>query len=70
VGIEPARYLWLMSYFDKENSNDKNRRHCFRISAISDYVRVLFYADDLKLFLTVKGFQDCMKIQSDQNKLS
>jgi Reverse transcriptase (RNA-dependent DNA polymerase)/Endonuclease-reverse transcriptase len=41
-----------------------------RISEIFDYVRVLFYADDMKLFLPVKGFQDCMKIQSDLNKLS
>jgi hypothetical protein len=31
--------------------------------------RVLFYADDMKLFLPVSGFQDCLKIQSDLNKL-
>jgi hypothetical protein len=31
-----------------------------RISVIFDYVRLLFYA----------SFQDCMKIQSDLNKLS
>jgi hypothetical protein len=36
-----------------------------RISEIFDYVRVLFYADDMKLFLRVSGFQDCLKIQSD-----
>jgi hypothetical protein len=30
---------------------------------------VLFYADDMKLFISVRGFQDC-KIQSDLNKLS
>jgi hypothetical protein len=35
------------------------------ISEIFDYVRVLFYADDMKLFLPVSGFQDCLKIQSD-----
>jgi hypothetical protein len=35
-----------------------------------DYVGVLLYADDMKLFLPVRGFQDCMKIQSDLNKLS
>jgi hypothetical protein len=39
-----------------------------RISEIFDYVRVLFYADDMKLFLP--AFQDCLKIQSDLNKLS
>jgi hypothetical protein len=27
-----------------------------RISEIFDYVRVLFYADDMKLFLRVSGF--------------
>jgi hypothetical protein len=26
---------------------------------------VLFYADDMKLFLPFSGFQDCLKIQSD-----
>jgi hypothetical protein len=41
-----------------------------RISEIFGYVRVLFYADDMKLFLPVSGFQDCLKIQSDLNKLS
>jgi hypothetical protein len=34
-----------------------------RISVFFDYVHVLFYADDMKLFLPVRGFQDCMKIQ-------
>jgi hypothetical protein len=33
-----------------------------KISEIFDYVRVLFYADDMKLFLPVSGFQDCLKI--------
>jgi hypothetical protein len=41
-----------------------------RISMIFEYVRVLFYADDMKLVLAVSGFQDCLKIQSDLNKLS
>jgi hypothetical protein len=41
-----------------------------RISMIFDYVRVLFYADDMKLFLLVRVFQDCMIMQSDLNKLS
>jgi hypothetical protein len=41
-----------------------------RISEIFDYVRILFYADDMELFLPVSGFQDCLKIQSDLNKLS
>jgi hypothetical protein len=37
---------------------------------IFDYVRLLFHANDMKLFLSINGFQDCMKIQSDLNKLS
>jgi hypothetical protein len=40
-----------------------------RISVIFDYVRVLFYADDMKLFLPVSRFKDCLEIQSDLNKL-
>jgi hypothetical protein len=36
-----------------------------RISEIFGCARVLFYADDMKLFLPVSGFQDCLKIQSD-----
>jgi hypothetical protein len=40
-----------------------------RISEIFDYVRVLFYADEMKLFLPVSGFSDCLKVQSDLNKL-
>jgi hypothetical protein len=39
-----------------------------RISELFDNVLVFFYAHDMKLFLL--GFQDCMKIQSDLNKLS
>jgi hypothetical protein len=43
---------------------------CFnRISEIFDYLGALFYAEDTKLFLPVSGFQDCLKIQSDLNKL-
>lgn len=40
------------------------------ISQIFRYVRVLFYADDMKLFLPVSSSQDCLKIQSDLNRLA
>jgi hypothetical protein len=30
---------------------------------------VLFYADEIKLFLPVPSFQDCLKIQGDLNRL-
>jgi hypothetical protein len=52
--LGPLCYIWFVN----------------RISVIFDYVHVLFYADDMKLLLPVSGFQDCMKIQSDLNKLS
>jgi hypothetical protein len=38
-----------------------------RLSMISDNVRV--YVDDMKLFLLVRCFQSCIKIQSNLNKL-
>jgi hypothetical protein len=41
-----------------------------RLSKICNYARVLFYADDMKLFLPVSGFQNSLKTQSDLNKLS
>jgi hypothetical protein len=36
--------------------------------AVSEF-RLLFCADDMKLFLPVKGYQDCIKVLSDMNKL-
>jgi hypothetical protein len=39
------------------------------VPQIFDYVRVLFNANGMKLFLSVGGFEDCLKIQSDLNKL-
>lgn len=35
-----------------------------------NYCRALFFADDLKIFLEVKSVDDCLKLQSDVNKLS
>jgi Reverse transcriptase (RNA-dependent DNA polymerase) len=40
------------------------------LSLIFKYVRVLFYADDMKLFLPVGSSQDCLKIQSDLDRLA
>jgi hypothetical protein len=34
------------------------------------HVRLLFYADYMKLFLLVCGYRDCLKIQSDLNRLA
>jgi hypothetical protein len=31
---------------------------------------LLFCADDMKLFLPVRGFRDCLKIQNDLNRLA
>jgi hypothetical protein len=33
-------------------------------------VRILFYADNMKLFLPWRGFRNCLKIQNDLNKLA
>jgi hypothetical protein len=52
--LGPLCFIWLVN----------------KISVIFDYVRMLFYVDDMTLFLPVRVFQDCMKIQSDLNKLS
>jgi hypothetical protein len=38
------------------------------VNKISVYMRVLFYADDMKLFLPVQDFRDCIKIQSDERR--
>jgi hypothetical protein len=34
------------------------------------YVQLFFYVDDIKLFLSVHGIQDFLKIQSNSNKLA
>jgi hypothetical protein len=40
------------------------------ISWIFGHMLVLFYADDMKLFLPVHGFRDCLTIQNDLNRLA
>jgi hypothetical protein len=40
------------------------------ISRIFTHVWVLFYADDMKLFLLVCDFRDCLRIQDDLNRLA
>jgi hypothetical protein len=40
------------------------------ISRIFRHVRVLFYADDIKLILLVRNFQDCLKIEIDLNRMA
>jgi hypothetical protein len=40
------------------------------IARIFRHVRVLFYADDMKLFLLVRGVQNCLKTQSNLNRLA
>jgi Reverse transcriptase (RNA-dependent DNA polymerase) len=95
IGLEPAKCLWLGSYFSGRiqrvrigDSVSKDIRvtsgvpqgsHlgplCFiwfinELAELFQFVRVLFYADDMKLFLPVQGFQDCLKMQSDLNRLA
>jgi hypothetical protein len=40
------------------------------ISRICRHVRVLFYADDMKLSLLVRRFRDCLKIQNNLSRLA
>jgi Reverse transcriptase (RNA-dependent DNA polymerase) len=40
------------------------------IAQIFKYERVLFYADDMKLYHPVGSSQDCLKIQSDLDQLT
>jgi hypothetical protein len=40
-----------------------------KLARIFRHVRVIFYADDMKLFLPVRGFRDCLRIQDDLNRL-
>jgi hypothetical protein len=47
VDLGPLCFIWFVN----------------SISVIFDYVHVLFYANHMKLFFPVKGFQDCMKFQ-------
>jgi hypothetical protein len=61
VGIEPAGCLWLRSYLTGRiqririggavSKDFRVTSGVNRISVIFDYVSVLFYADDMKLFL-------------------
>jgi hypothetical protein len=40
------------------------------ISWILRHVRVLFYANDMKMFLPVRGFRDCLRIQDNLNSVA
>jgi hypothetical protein len=44
--LGPLCFIWLVN----------------EIPRIFRHVRVIFYADDMKLFLLVHGFRDCLKI--------
>jgi hypothetical protein len=83
VDIEPARCMWLRSYLSgkiqKIRIGDAVSKDIKVTSVVPQgsqqgplafaYVHVLFYANDMKLFLPVSGFQDCLKNQSDLKKL-
>jgi hypothetical protein len=51
--LRPLCFIWFMN----------------EIAWIFEYVRVFFYADGMKLLFPVRGFRDCLKIQSDLNRL-
>jgi hypothetical protein len=84
VGIEPVNCIWLRSYLSGRiqkmrigSAVSKN----IKVTSVAPqgpliqssgttWLHLVSYADDLKLFVPVSGFQDCLKIQSDLNKLS
>jgi hypothetical protein len=84
--IQTCSMLMVKVLFDRENSKENNlRRQGYQDdircptgeSSRTIFwfvwfvnVCVLFYTDDMELFLPVRDFQDCMKIQLDLNKLS
>jgi hypothetical protein len=51
--LEPLCFIWFVN----------------EISWIFRHVRVLFCADDMKLFLPVRGFRDCLGYPNDLNRL-
>jgi hypothetical protein len=55
VNFEPRCMLYLV---------------CNEVDKIFSCERDLFYADNMILVLPEYGFQDCLKIQSDLNKLA
>jgi hypothetical protein len=61
---KPSRCQWLGSYFYGIESSG------MKMSLIFRHVRVLLYADDMKLCLPVRVFRDCLKIQNDLNRLA
>jgi hypothetical protein len=56
-GVTQGSYLGQLCFIWFVNEISRIFRHM--------RVRVLFYADDIKLFLPVRGFRDCLKIQSE-----
>jgi hypothetical protein len=51
--LGPLHFIWFVN----------------EIAQIFEYVRVLFYADNMKLFLHERGFQEYLKILGDLNRL-
>jgi hypothetical protein len=74
--VEPARYQWLRSYFSGRIQRIRMgdcvwllrvllKAAINEIAQIFEYLRLLFDADDMKLSLPVRDFQDCLKIKND-----
>jgi hypothetical protein len=84
--VEPTRCQWLGSYFSGNRFQCVRMGACVsrdilvtsfgfiwfvdEISRNFRHVRVLFYADNMKLILPVRGIRDGLKIQSDLNRLA
>jgi hypothetical protein len=74
--VEPARCQWLRSYFSGRIQRIRIgdcvwllrvllKAAINEIAQIFEYLRLLFDADDMKLSLPVRDFQDCLKIKND-----
>jgi hypothetical protein len=85
TNVEPSHCPWLSSCFSSRIPACKfglfwsHGSHllplCFiwfvnEICWIFRHMRVFFYADDMKLFLPVRGFRDCLKIQNDLKRVA
>jgi hypothetical protein len=80
--VEPSRYQTLASYFSgriqRVRMGDCVSRDISVTSGVPQgsylgplcFMWVLFFADDMKLFLPVRGVRDWLKIQSDLNRLA
>jgi hypothetical protein len=62
--------LIILHYTEQPFKTNVRHLHCFKFTQMFEYVRVLFDIDDMKLILPVRGFQNCLNIQSELSRLA